>query len=237
MSKNTLMKGFREKFTHLCQDIEDRIHEKNGYPRQNIHVICDVKANGITVGWDYPGLEDLPIKAGFPTVYRKMYTDDHNIRVFVKVIFNVEDNPREHANKLQLPCETYTFNTYEDCLDFFHKKFLEEYPKYAEDSYVWLREKISSSVIPYIIIDHLNNAALVKETPVQVSDFTTVDNYKRLPETIRKEVDNLICPLNILRADVSIPDLHAIEILIDREDLVNALYKTDDFNDLVKIHF
>ena len=237
MSKNTSMKDFREKFACLRKEISDRIHERDGYPRHNIHVICDVKVDGITVDWDYSGLEDLNLKADSPTVYLKTYTDDYITRVFVKAIFNVEGKPQEHDNELLVPFETYTFTTYEDCLDFFHKVFLEKYPEHAEDSYVWMREKNSDSGIPYIIITHLNDNGLIKETPVQVSDFTTVDAYKLLPETIRKEVNNWICPLKITRADVSIRDLNAVEILVDRKDLADTLYKTDDLTGIVNKYF
>ena len=201
MSTYTPIEEFKKKVEILSRAIENKILSNNGCITQFVFVdVCTVKG-GDCVPWKIPKVKGVTLSNKLPEIYHNVGTPMYINCIGVKVVVHVEDIVYEN-NPVNLPWKSYTFDRYEDYLKLLSDAYLENHPDNKDSVSVWTTIKETNSSLADILYAHEFNE-LPTDVYITSNDFMLLDRYRKLPEQVRKEVDNLICPITFYPEDVT----------------------------------
>ena len=227
-----------EKFNALAKEMEKNLIEKaskeEGVDPKNISVDFKLfKGNKLVNGY-------MSFSKGFilsdksPEVYRFVGLDK-NSDEFVKsshlrVVIDILDTvPLEDT--LNLSEDTYTFNTFEGYLQFFHDKCKEIVGEGYKEPSIVTELKGTGLCIDIALHDKLQRDDSLPPMSI-TSYFTSLNNYRTLPESVRKEMDEIVCPLVVESKDVSFDPLwRYVYVVVDKPNLVEQMRCTETYKD------
>lgn len=152
------------------------------------------------------------------------------VRIVVKV-FGVICS----TNLLDLPEDTYTFNSYENYLEFFTNKYKEQIS--SEDGNCDVKTNVKCVGWPLAVIAaNIVNREKLTEKTITNHDLTMIDKCRELPESVRKVVGHLVCPLVVLADDVKTNPLwKSVHININGKELMEHIRCTGKYKEELSI--
>ena len=225
-----------KEFYALTKEMEKNIIEKaskeEGVEPKNISVEFTLfKGNELMNGY-------LSVSKGFilsdksPEVYR-IIDDDKTSEEFVKhlhlrVVIDVRDMVH-FDDTLNLPEDTYTFNTFEEYLQFFYDKCKEVVSEAPKKPAIMTKLKGVGFFIDIPLRDKIKLGDSCRHMSV-IHYFSSLEGYRSLPVSIRKEMDELVCPLVVESKNVSFDPLWCyVNVVVDKPNLVEQMRCTETY--------
>lgn len=139
------------------------------------------------------------------------------------------------TNLLDLPEDTYTFNSYENYLEFFTNKYKEQIS--SEDGNCDVKTNVKCVGWPLAVIAaNIVNREKLTEKTITNHDLTMIDKCRELPESVRKVVGHLVCPLVVLADDVKTNPLwKSVHININGKELMEHIRCTGKYKEELSI--
>lgn len=139
-----------------------------------------------------------------------------------------EDNP------LGLPWASYTFKRYEDYLEFFTDKYRDKNVKGSNQFVIQTIVKDTGCSLSTILTGVVETMGIVERT-ITNADFTSLERYRKLPISVRQEVDKQIYLLTVESKNVSVNRLSGvINVHLGEHDIVKRVRCTDTYKDELK---
>lgn len=227
-----------EEFHALTKEMEKNLIEKaskeEGVEPKNISVEFTLfKGNELMNG-------HMSVSKGFilsdksPEVYR-IIGDDKNSEGFIKylhlrVVVDVLDMVY-FDDTLNLPEDTYTFNTFEEYLQFFYDKCKEIVGEVPKKPTIMTKLKGTGFFIDVPLRDKIKLDDSYRYTS-GIHYFSSLEGYRSLPESLRKEMDEIVYPLVVESKDVSFDPLwRYVNVVVDKPNLVERMCCTETYKD------
>ena len=231
ISKSISFDEFNTLVKNIQKSIVDKLVREEGLDPTYVLVDVKVSKKGELLNLFATEIKSIVVTDEKPEVYRFDEPDVSGVfpctNTNLMVIVHVSDVSYAD-NYLVLPEDTYTFNSYEDYLEFFTGK----YKNVTESNHCTVQTVVNDARVGLatILTDVVETTCDV-DRPLTNSDFTSLERYRTLPVFVQQKVDELTCPLVIENEAVFIDRLHgAVNIQLDKHDILEHVRCTDKFS-------
>ena len=237
MGKYILIEDFNKLTYDIERNIANKIAEEENLNPVNVMTDVVISQKGKLVNLSPQGVKAIILSEEPPEVYRlkprrlfKTLADVNifkqlHVRIVVKVFGVVYVN-----NLLDLPEEKYTFNCYEDYLEFFTGKYNDK--NVQKSSMCTIHTSIKETGIGCeIILADIVETTVDTDRLLEISDFTSLEKYRALSVAVQQKVDELMCPLVIESDNVSV-DLMCgeVDVQLGNHGVLEHVRCTDKFS-------
>ena len=238
MGKYILIEDFNKLTYTLTKNIVEKIAKEENITPENITSSVVISQKGKLVNLAPQQVKMIILSEESPEVYllkpRPLLNALANtnifkrlhVRIVVKVFGVVYVN-----NLLDLPEEKYTFNSYEDYLDFFTGKYKDKNVPKSQICTIHTNVKEAGIGCELILTD-IVETTVGTDRVLENSDFTSLEKYRALSVAVQQKVDEVMCPLVINSKNVSV-DLMCgtVDIQLDKHGILEHVRCTDKFSD------
>lgn len=241
MGKYISIEDFNKHTHAIIQNIVSKIAEEENINPENITSSVVISRKGKLINLPSQGVTAIILSEESPEVYRlkpcqlSNVLDNINIfkllhvRLVVKVFGFVCIN-----NLLDLPEEKYTFNCYEDYLEFFTDKYKnKDVPK---SSMCTIHTSIKEAGIGCeLILADIIETTIGADRVLENSDFTSLEKYRALPMAVQQKVDELMCPLVFESDNVSVDLMDGtVNVQLGKHGILEHVRCTETYKDELK---
>lgn len=158
----------------------------------------DEKVNDIY----HSSLQEIILKEGTPNIYQVIQDSiiTNGKEVLITVVFNVEEVIYQDKDVLGIKDEVYTFHTYEEFMKFVALRLRKKYHINRDNLDIYLCDRKTNIVLSCVFESKVGKQKGL--IPIESSVLNLYGSYKKLRESHKKQVDEILCPITIKREDV-----------------------------------
>ena len=238
ISKSISFDEFNTLVKNIQKSIVDKLVREEGLDPTYVLVDVKVSKKGELLNLFATEIKSIVVTDEKPEVYRFDEPDVSGVfpctNTNLMVIVHVSDVSYAD-NYLVLPEDTYTFNSYDEYLDFFFPKYKEIVNEENEPCSVQTIVNGVNCGLATILVTVLNKKK-IPDIPFSCHDFTMPERYRKLPTDVRHDVDAMVCPVTVESKNVSINKLwRSVDVLIDKKELIKHVCCTNDFENEINV--
>lgn len=241
IGKYISIEDYKERIRRVVQNITNEIAKKENIKAEDIRTNVVLSKKGKLLNLTALNVKGIILSDEQPEVYHFKPTlpennlkdtktiGNHHVRIMVKALGTVDSN-----NVLDLPKDRYTFKRYEDYLEFFTDKYRDKNVKGNNQCVIQTIVKDTGCSLSTILTGIVETMGIVERT-ITNADFTSLERYRKLPISVRQEVDKQIYLLTVESKNVSVNRLSGvINVHLGEHDIVKRVRCTDTYKDELK---
>ena len=229
------LKDLDTKMTGLIRDVLYKLEEK-GEDVSNAKIMSEILVQGKRVTTLPSNFKGLILSEDPLFIHCLKIHGAQGPCICVRILINADKMIEE--NKLGLPDTPYVFYSYSEYLKYITDKFKEKHPEFKGDVRVHTNDKYSLLDLSPIIKNVLEKKGYEYHVSADTNPFVVFELYQNLSDTIKKQVDEMVCPLTVHGMDVSIRDEYGVVgVDVDKKDFVLEHARLKEANDIISKHF